>query len=82
LDDFSQDESGKPCRCGQRYDDVERRTIWPHEELPPAGPVIFVETGKPLRGTPAGVIKMTLGTPEAGAFFAQLVIQLREGRRA
>jgi hypothetical protein len=48
ADDFSQDESGMPCRCGRRYDDVDRSTVWPHDVLPPAGPVI--RAGSPGAG--------------------------------
>lgn len=48
ADDFSRDESGMPCRCGHRYDDVDRSTRWPHDELPPAGPV-YVRVGAELR---------------------------------
>lgn len=40
ADDFSQDEHGMPCRCGQSYDDVDRLTIWPHELVGGPGPVI------------------------------------------
>jgi hypothetical protein len=62
ADEFSQDKDGQPCRCGRRYDDVDRSTRWPHGVLPPAGPVI--RAGSPAAG--ALLDGLTAGLREVG----------------
>jgi hypothetical protein len=79
ADDYSQDESGMPCRCGRSYDDVDRSTRWPHDVLPPAGPVIRADSA-PVG--PPGATTVRLNTPQAAALLARVVTQLREAGRA
>ena len=46
-DKYSQDEDGQPCRCGLGYDDVERRTIFPHERI--GGEVVVIHLSDPVQ---------------------------------